>query len=784
MIDVFQKKRYTILDGAMGTMLQKRGLELGRQPDVLSVENPAVVSEIGRMYVESGADWICANTFGANRKKLAGCGYTVEQVVTAAVQCARKACAGTDCRVFLDVGPIGELLEPVGTLRFEEAYEIFSQEMKAGAQAGAQGILIETMTDLYEVKAALLAAKENTNLPVLVSMSFEERGRTFTGCSVEAFAVVAEGLGADAIGINCSLGPREILPLARRLCESTSRPVFIKPNAGLPDPSTGKYDISPYEFCSEMKAFEELGIRAVGGCCGTTPEYIRILAQYFRNKCPVDSMFVPKSIVCTPTETVAIERVTVIGERINPTGKKRFQEALRTEDWDYIAQQAIEQTNAGARILDVNVGLPGIDEVQMMVKAIKTIQSVTDTPLQLDSTRPKVLEAGLRVYNGKAIVNSVNAEPASLKAILPICRKYGAAVVGLTLNDEGIPDGAEERLALAEKIVCAAEEAGIRKEDVFIDCLTLTVSAQQKAVQQTLKAVRLVKEKLGVKTVLGVSNISFGLPCREQVNTSFLTLAMEHGLDLPILNPNSQAMMAAVASFEVLYNRDPQATRYIAKYSGSQPQQHTLSEKTNLHDSILQGLRQQAAQAARLQLETCSPQQLVNQVLIPALDLVGEEFEKGKLFLPQLLQSAGAAQAAFDVVKEKIVSQGSHGNSKGKIVIATVKGDIHDIGKNIVKVILENYGYEMIDLGRDVPAQVVVEAARKYQVQLVGLSALMTTTLPSMAETIDALHKANLPCKIMVGGAVLTPEYAKTIGADFYAKDAKQSVDIAKEVLG
>lgn len=784
MAELFNQNRYVILDGAMGTMLQKSGLKLGHRPDVLSIEQPDIVTNIGRMYVESGSDWICANTFGANRKKLAGCGYSVEQVVAASVRCAQKACEGTPCRVLLDVGPIGELLEPVGTLRFEEAYDIFCQEMIAGEQAGAEAILIETMTDLYEVKAALLAARENTNLPVLVSMSFEERGRTFTGCSVEAFALVAQGLGADAVGINCSLGPKEILPLANRLCAATSLPVFIKPNAGLPDPATGDYNITPQAFCDAMREYEPLGIAAVGGCCGTTPDFIRLLAQTFCVKRPVQRQFVRKSAVCTPTETVYIRPVTVIGERINPTGKKRFQAALREGDMDYIAQQAIEQANAGAKILDVNVGLPGIDEVEMMRRAVKTIQSVTDLPLQLDSTRADVLEAGLRVYNGKAIVNSVNAEPAVLNAILPICRKYGAAVVGLTLDDAGIPERAEERFALAKKIVCAAQAAGIPREDVFIDCLTLTASAQQQAVRETLRAVQMVKEKLEVKTVLGVSNISFGLPCREQINTSFLTLALAHGLDMPILNPNSQAMMAAVDSFEVLYNLDVQAAHYIAQYAGQKAAAPAEQIQTGLREAVLQGLRQQAAQAARAELEHMPPQQLVDQVLIPALDFVGDAFEKGTLFLPQLLQSAGAAQAAFDVVKDKIAAQGVKGTSKGKIVIATVKGDIHDIGKNIVKVILENYGYQMIDLGRDVPPQAVVDAVREHQVHLVGLSALMTTTLPSMAQTIEALHNAGLNCKIMVGGAVLTPEYAKTIGADFYAKDAKQSADIAKEVLG
>lgn len=785
MTQVFDTERVLLLDGAMGTMLQKSGLKLGERPDLVTLTHPEVVESVHRAYIQAGSDWVVTNTFGANARKLAGCGHTVEEVVAAGVQAAKRATASTSARVLLDVGPIGELLEPAGTLKWEEAYEIFRQVMVAGWQAGADGILLETMTDLYELKAGILAAKENTPLPVLTSMTFEESGRTFTGCTVEALALVAEGLGVDGVGINCSLGPVEIYPMAKRLCQATSLPVFVKPNAGLPDPATGKYQIDPEQFGAQMAAYQALGVSAVGGCCGTTPEYIAQLHKRFAAAVPAVRTVVRESAVCTPTRTVTVDTVRVIGERINPTGKKRFQAALRSGDMDYLLGQAVEQVNEGAEILDVNVGLPGIDEKEMMVRAVKAVQSVCDLPLQLDSTRAEVLEAGLRVYNGKPIVNSVNAEAAVLEKILPLCKKYGAAVVGLTLDENGIPAKAEERFVLAEKIVQAAEQAGIPRRDVFIDCLTLTASAQQEAVRETLRAVQMVKERLGVKTVLGVSNISFGLPNREALNTSFLTLAMAHGLDLPIMNPHTESMMAAVASYKVLYNLDRDAKEYLSHYAARPAvQTNTATQTVSLYDAVMQGLKTQAAQAAKEALQTQEPEELVNTVLIPALDAVGAGFEKGTLFLPQLLQAAGAAQAAFDVVKNAIAASGQKDAGKGKIVVATVRGDIHDIGKNIVKTLLENYGYDVIDLGRDVPVETVVRTVQEQQVHLVGLSALMTTTLGSMEETIRALHEAQLPCKVMVGGAVLTPEYAKQIGADYYAKDAKQSVDIARTVLG
>ncbi|MDM8239221.1 homocysteine S-methyltransferase family protein [Pseudoflavonifractor phocaeensis] len=678
-------------------------------------------------------------------------------------------------------------------LGFEEAVDLFAQVVKAGVQAGADLIAIETMTDLQEARAALLAAKENSNLPVLVTMTYEASGRTFLGCSPAAAALTLEGLGADAVGVNCSLGPREMPPLVEELLKWTNLPIVLKPNAGLPHPDGSGYDITPLKFAQSLAALADMGVKVFGGCCGTTPKYIALLTKELEGKTVKN---VPRHVpaaVCSATQAVPIDRVRVIGERINPTGKKLMKEALRRGDVDYMLGQALAQTEAGADILDVNVGLPEIDEGDMMVRTVKALQGVTDAPLQLDSTDPKVLERALRVYCGKAIVNSVNGESASMETILPLVKKYGAAVVGLTLDENGIPKTAQARFDVAKRILERAMALGIRKEDVYIDCLTLTVSAEQAAASQTLEALHRVKTELGLKTVLGVSNISFGLPARPLVNQNFLTMAMSAGLDLPIINPNVDAMMAAVRCFHLLTNVDTDAREFIAAYANASVSTSITVGNTpaapqttgrSLKDLVVAGLKGEAGQATRALLETTAPMDIVDNILIPALDQVGADFEQNKVFLPQLIQSAGAAQAAFEVIREKL-STGEGGNvSRGNVVLATVKGDIHDIGKNIVKVLLENYGYTVIDLGRDVDPAAVVEAARKYEAPLVGLSALMTTTLKSMAQTIAQLHDAGLPCKIMVGGAVLTPEYAQEISADFYARDAKESVDIAKRVVG
>lgn len=795
---ILDRRRFVFLDGGMGTQLQKRGLKPGQKPELAALEMPEILTEIHAEYVAAGADLLLANTFGANARKLTGTGYTVAQVVEASLACAQCAAKNKDVLVGLDIGPLGELLAPAGTLSFEDAYASFSEIVRAGVRAGADFVFLETMTDLYELKAAILAANEQSSLPVFVSMSFEGRGRTFTGCTVESYGVTAAGLGADAIGINCSLGPAEILPFAQRLCRTVPAhiPVFVKPNAGLPNPD-GSYNLDADEFAREMKAYASIGVSMVGGCCGTTPEYIAKLREVFASQVPAQKIPLQRSCLCTPVRFVEVNGITVVGERINPTGKKRLQQALREGDSAYPCSQAVAQSEAGAEILDVNAGLPGIDEAATLERLVKDLQAVTDLPLQLDSSNPEALSRALRIYNGKPIVNSVNGEQKTLDAILPLCKKYGAAVVGLTLDEKGIPTSAEARFAIAERIVQAATAAGIPREDIYIDCLTLTASAQQEGAVQTLEALTRCKRELGVRTVLGVSNISFGLPCRSYLNTTFLTMAMAAGLDLAIMNPNTPEMMAAVRSYRVLTAQDKQSADYVAAYADVQIQSQQISKNTPengktlsatedaLFEAVRRGLKEEARTAAEAALASREPLDVVNTSLIPALDVVGDGFEKGTIFLPQLLQAATAAQAAFEAVKAKIAAQGKPTSSnKGKIVVATVKGDVHDIGKNIVRVILENYGYDVLDLGRDVPPERVVEAVRTTGAKLVGLSALMTTTVPNMKATIDALHAAKLDCKVWVGGAVLTPSYAKEIGADFFCKDAKASADLAKQILG
>ena len=802
--ELFRQSNTILLDGGMGTMLQAAGLKLGARPEELNITDPALIEGIHGQYAAAGSRIVNANTFGASAHKLAGSAYTLEQVITAGIENCKRACAPYGALTALDVGPLGELLEPSGTLAFEDAVAEYARIVKAGEAAGADLIFFETYTDLYELKAALLAAKENTHLPILASMSFEAGGRTFTGCTVESFAATARGLGADAVGINCSLGPKEIFPMAKRLAEAVpgNFPVFVKPNAGLPRADGSGYDITPQLFALQMKPYRELHLFAAGGCCGTTPEFIKLLNGTFAGCTPGRPAHRMPSVLCTPVDTVTVDGITVVGERINPTGKKRFQQALREGDMNYVLEQAVSQAEAGAQILDVNVGAPGVDEPVLMEQVVKALQSVTSLPLQLDSSNVEALARGLRVYNGKPIVNSTNGEPEKLAAILPLCKKYGAAIVGLAIDEKGIQPKAADRVAIARRITEAALAAGIPREDIYIDCLTLTASAQQEDVLATVQALEACKKELGVRTVLGVSNISFGLPCRTYLNTTFLTMAMYAGLDLAIMNPSSEEMMAAVYAYNVLTNRDKQSTKYIERFADRVPASTALAQAAKavpaasaaeaeltgpyaaLMKAVEKGLKGDAAAHTRALLAEKQPLEVVDEALIPALDIVGAKYEKGTLFLPQLLQAASAAQSAFEEIKTAIAQKGEGSASKGRIVIATVKGDVHDIGKNIVRVILENYGFEVIDLGRDVPVETVVNTVREKDVHLVGLSALMTTTLKSMEETIRALHDAKLDCKIMVGGAVLTPEYAKKIGADWYAKDAKQSADIAKEFFG
>ena len=802
--ELFRQSNTILLDGGMGTMLQAAGLKLGARPEELNITDPALIEGIHGQYAAAGSRIVNANTFGASAHKLAGSAYTLEQVITAGIENCKRACAPYGALTALDVGPLGELLEPSGTLAFEDAVAEYARIVKAGEAAGADLIFFETYTDLYELKAALLAAKENTHLPILASMSFEAGGRTFTGCTVESFAATARGLGADAVGINCSLGPKEIFPMAKRLAEAVpgNFPVFVKPNAGLPWADGSGYDITPQLFALQMKPYRELRLFAAGGCCGTTPEFIKLLNGTFAGCTPGRPAHRMPSVLCTPVDTVTVDGITVVGERINPTGKKRFQQALREGDMNYVLEQAVSQAEAGAQILDVNVGAPGVDEPVLMEQVIKALQSVTSLPLQLDSSNVEALARGLRVYNGKPIVNSTNGELEKLAAILPLCKKYGAAIVGLAIDEKGIQPKAADRVAIARRITEAALAAGIPREDIYIDCLTLTASAQQEDVLATVQALEACKKELGVRTVLGVSNISFGLPCRTYLNTTFLTMAMYAGLDLAIMNPSSEEMMAAVYAYNVLTNRDKQSTKYIERFADRVPASTALAQAAKavpaasaaeaeltgpyaaLMKAVEKGLKGDAAAHTRALLAEKQPLEVVDEALIPALDIVGAKYEKGTLFLPQLLQAASAAQSAFEEIKTAIAQKGEGSASKGRIVLATVKGDVHDIGKNIVRVILENYGFEVLDLGRDVPVETVVDTVREKDVHLVGLSALMTTTLKSMEETIAALHAAKLDCKIMVGGAVLTPEYAEKIGADWYAKDAKRSADIAKEFFG
>ena len=806
--ELFTQPNTILLDGGMGTMLQAAGLKLGARPEELNITDPQLIESIHSRYAAAGSRIINANTFGASAHKLAGSEYTLEEIIAAGIANCKRACAPYGELAALDVGPLGELLEPNGTLAFEDAVAEYGRIVRAGAAAGADLVFFETFTDLYELKAALLAAKENCTLPILASMSFEAGGRTFTGCTVESFAVTARGLGADAVGINCSLGPKEIFPMAKRLAEALPGdfPVFVKPNAGLPRADGSGYDITPQLFAMEMKPYRDLKLFAAGGCCGTTPDFIRLLNGVFADCRPGRAAHAMPSVLCSPMDFVTVDGITVVGERINPTGKKRFQQALREGDMNYILEQAVSQSEAGAQVLDVNVGAPGVDEPAVMEQVVKALQSVVSLPLQLDSSHADALERGLRVYNGKPIVNSVNGEIEVLERVLPLCKKYGAAVVGLAIDERGIQPSADARFAIAKRIVDAALAHGIPREDIYIDCLTLTASAQQEDVLATVEALARCKKELGVRTILGVSNISFGLPCRPYLNTAFLTMAMYAGLDLAIMNPSSEEMMAAVYAYNVLTNRDPQSTRYIERYANRVPASTALAQANQnaveaqgaqpggaaevsgpyapLIKAVEKGLKGEAAAQTRALLETKEALELVDEALIPALDIVGNKYEKGTLYLPQLLQAASAAQSAFEEIKTAIAKKGGTSESKGRIVIATVKGDVHDIGKNIVKVILENYGFEVIDLGRDVPVETVVNTVREKNVHLVGLSALMTTTLKSMEETIAALHAAKLDCKIMVGGAVLTPEYAEKIGADWYAKDAKRSADIAKEFFG
>lgn len=778
MVDL--KNNFLIFDGAMGTMLQKKGLKVGELPELLNLTNPDIVLEIHKEYVKAGSNVVTTNTFGANERKLGGA-VTPETVISAGVKLARKSGAEY---VAADIGPTGALLEPLGTMPFEEAYDLFARQVKAADKAGADIILIETMSDLLEMKAAVLASKENSSLPVFATMTFSSDGRTFLGTSPEIAAVTLAGLGVDALGVNCSLGPEELLPIVQKICEYSYCPVMVQANAGLPSIKDGKtvYAISAEEYAKNIAKMIDMGISVIGGCCGTDPDYIKRIVDLTKGRTPVQRNVKRRTVIASAQKLVEVDRgIAVVGERINPTGKKRLKQALRDKDWEYVLGEAITQQEHGADILDVNAGLPEIDEAETLKTLIKQISSVTSLPLQIDSSDISAVEQAARVYAGKPLINSVNGKEENLREVLPVVKKYGAAVIGLTLDENGIPDTAEGRLEIARRIVDRAEEYGIDKSDIIIDCLVLTASTSQEIVMQTLKAVSLVKKELGVKTMLGVSNVSFGLPSRELINSTFLAAAFGAGLDMPILNPSSDRYMQVVDTFKVLNAQDIKAEAYISKYADIPSENSpsvSINSETDIKEVIITGRKNVIADMTRALLADRTPMQIINEQFIPALDLVGDKFEKGEIFLPQLMASAETVKVGFNVIKD--MSDGVDvSRDKGTIVLATVKGDIHDIGKNIVKMLLENYGYNIIDLGKDVPAEEVLKTVRDSGARLVGLSALMTTTVANMAQTIKLLRESGADCKVMVGGAVLNEEYADMVGADWYCKDANESAKVA-----
>lgn len=797
-------KELLFLDGGMGTLLQAEGLAPGELPETWNIEHPEKVEAIHRRYYEAGSDVVLANTFGANVCKFHDDRYTVEEVIRAGIANAKRAGEqiGKETYVALDMGPTGKLLKPMGDLDFDDAYEAFAEAVRYGEKYGADLIHIETMSDTYEVKAAILAAKENSSLPVFVTMIFDERGKLLTGGDVPSVVAMLEGLRVDALGLNCGLGPKQMLPILNDLRRYTSLPIIVKPNAGLPKQKNGEtyYDVEPDEFARIMQEVVKEGACVIGGCCGTTPEHIKKLVEECKDLPLREIEKKHDTIVSSYGQAVILDDMPrIIGERINPTGKKKFKEALKNEDMDYILKEAITQQDKGAHILDVNVGLPDIDEVAMMEKVVKELQSVTSLPLQIDTVDGKAMERAMRIYNGKPMINSVNGKQVSMDEVFPLIRKYGGVVVGLTIDEEGIPKDAEGRVRVAGKIINEAAKYGIDKKDIVIDVLTMTISSEKDGAKVTLEALKRVREEFGVRTVLGVSNISFGLPRRPIVNSYFYAMAMQNGLTAGIINPSSEDMMKAYRSYNALMGFDENCTNYISTYAGTtetvtvQASQAAAAAgnapkaagvEMTLKYAIEKGLKEEAHHITRDLIGTREPLDIIQEELIPALNVVGEGFEKGTVFLPQLLMSADAAKIAFAVIKDVLASSGQEEEKKEKIILATVKGDIHDIGKNIVKVLLENYGFDVIDLGKDVPPEAIVEKAVEENVTLVGLSALMTTTVVSMEETIKLLREKKPDCKVMVGGAVLNQDYADMIGADFYGKDAMQSVHYAQKFFG
>lgn len=795
------KKRRLFFDGGTGSILQEKGLAAGELPETWNILHPEILVELHRNYLEAGADIINTNTFGANGLKFHdGTRFSLEQVIKAAAANAKEAVrqSGKDAFIVLDLGPTGKLLKPLGDLEFEDAVTLYRDAARIGSGEGVDGVLIETMSDSYEIKAAVLGVKEACSLPVFVTMVFDEKGKLLTGGTVESMTAMLEGLGVDGIGVNCGLGPVQMKPIVEQLLKVTSLPVIVNPNAGLPRSENGRtvYDIDSDTFAEEMADIAAMGAVVVGGCCGTTPDHIRKTVSLCRNipvQWPEDK---GRTVVSSYSQAVVIgQDPIIIGERINPTGKSKFKQALREHNLNYILREGAAQQDNGAHVLDVNVGLPEIDEPSMMEEVIKELQSITDLPLQIDTADTRAMERGMRVYNGKPLINSVNGKEEVMEAVFPLVKKYGGTVVALCLDEDGIPDTAEGRIRIAKKIYQKAAQYGIQAKDLLIDGLCMTVSSDSKGALTTLETLRRIREELGGKSILGVSNISFGLPQRENINAAFFTMALQSGLNAAIINPNSEAMMRAYYCYRALADLDPQCGDYIGIYSGQSAglgetvkkkaaDKEAKEEHSNgLFDAVLRGFREEAGRSAFDLLSEKQPLEIINEVMIPALDFVGKGFEKGTIFLPQLLMSAEAAGAAFEVLKTEMLKNGQTQEKKGKVILATVKGDIHDIGKNIVKVLLENYGYQVIDLGRDVAPEVIVDCAVNEQVPVVGLSALMTTTVPSMEATIRLLREKAPWVKIMAGGAVLTKEYAESIGADCYCKDAMASVNFAEAVI-
>lgn len=783
-------KTVLVRDGAIGTMLLAAGLAAGETPESWVFSHPGEITKLHDSYIDAGADIITAVTFGANRAKCAGAAFSAVDATRRGVELARAAVdkSGREAYVGLDVGPTGKLLRPYGDLSFDEAYDAFSEQIIAGRD-GSDLVMIATMSDIYEARAALLAAKENCSLPVYVTLTFGADGKLLTGADIETTCAVLGGLGADLIGMNCGLGPDAMLALLPKFMSASTVPVAVMPNAGLPivENGTTRYPVGAEEFALYTEKFAAMGAGMVGGCCGTTPEHIRAIADKCKNMEVVPHVTRRRTLVSSYTHTVAFgASPLIIGERINPTGKKAVKQALRENDMDFLCREALSQTDAGAHILDVNVGLPELDETKTMESAIFAIQSVCDTPLQIDTSDAKAMERALRIYNGKALINSVNGKEETMNAVFPLAKKYGAAVVALTLDESGIPETAAGRIAVAEKILARAKDFGLGESDLVFDALTMTVSTGADNANVALDTTDYIKNKMGCSTVLGVSNISFGLPCREKLNSAFFTLALGHGLSAGIINPMSDAMMDAYRAYLALSGKDTGCAGYIASCAGGAKDTPEKKSKENssltLRAAVRRGLLSDAARLAEAALETEQPMTLIDRDVIPALDEVGAGFENGTLFLPQLLMSADAAKAAFDVIKSRLGAAGGR-ESKGRVVLATVKGDVHDIGKNILKVLLENYGFSVIDLGKDVPAEAIRDAVKRDGVRLVGLSALMTTTVSNMADAIELLRRDCPGCRVMVGGAVLNESYAKQIGADFYSKDAMGAVRYAETIL-